>query len=198
MAFSNVKLIPLYGSVDMNLNATFLNRFKSMCSTMGIVEVEITSAVRKEYKGSFHYSGEAIDINSIKYSNGKKIFFHALNTGYVQSDDKKFFETLKSNLGDLLQEYISPAVIKTAGSNYRPNMYWSASKDDIKKALATKAKKGKYDSDIWHLDHLHLAIAKRFSKTEKVAATGGGLLLLGLGLGGYWYWRKNKNVLYLP
>jgi hypothetical protein len=198
MAFSNVKLIPLYGSVDMNLNATFLNRFKAMCSTMGIVEVEITSAVRKEYKGSFHYSGEAIDINSVKYSNGKKGFFHALNVGYNSNEDRKFFDAVKSNLGDLLQEYISPAIIKTAGSNSRNNIYWSAGKDDIKKALALKAKKGKYDSDIWHLDHLHFAIAKRFSKTEKVAATGGGLLLLGLGLGGYWYWRKNKNVLYLP
>jgi hypothetical protein len=196
MAFSNVKLIPLFGSVDMNLNATFLNRFKVMCSTMEIVEVEITSALRKEYKGSFHYSGEAIDINSIKYSDGRKVFFHALNSGYNSSEDRKFFEAVKSNLGDLLQEYISPAIIKTAGSNSHFNLYWSASKDDIKKALAIKAQKGKYNPDIWHLDHLHFAIAKRFSNTEKAA--GGGLLLLGLGLGGYWYWRKNKNVLYLP
>ena len=193
--FSNIKLIPVSNSVKLTgLNSTFLNRFKSVWSSLGIVEIEITSGVRKDFSKSFHFSGEALDIHSIKYSNGKKIFFHSLNSNYNSSDDRRFFDILKIKLGDMLQEYISPAIVKTSGSSSRYNIYWDADKKTIAQKLAVKSQKGKYDPDVWHLDHLHLAIAKRFTTKQKA---GGGLLLLGLGVAGYLYWRKKKNGLYL-
>lgn len=166
-----------------------MSKLKEVFSGLAITEVEITSGVRKDYKGSFHYSGEAIDIHSVKYSSGKKIYFHALNAGYNALDDGIFFNTLKSKFGDLLQEYISPAVIKTSGSDSRANKYRYSKAAEIQAALKTKSTKGKYDVDSWHLDHLHLAIAKRFSKKQIAAASGGGIVIIILGAAGYWYYK---------
>lgn len=186
-----VQLVPIFSGVNMNVNPDFLRRLKNAFEKLGIVRAEINDALRPNgFRYSFHTWGQAVDIHSVQYKNGKKIYFHALSSGYNADSDTAFYWALKSRLGNLLQEYISPAIVKTSGNRERNNKYRKSSRGEIQQALGKKSAAGKYDEDIWHLDHLHLAVAERLTLKQK-AAVGGGILLIAAA--GGWYWYKNQG-----
>jgi hypothetical protein len=180
MNHNGINYIPLSGSVVFNLKKEFLDTISSSFKSLNIYTVNVTDAFRRE-SGGHHGHGKAIDIHSVISNKGETVF-HALNASYNPDKDIDFFYQIKSKLGPSLLEYFSPGVIYKNGFQ-RPNRFLLSSKATIQSNLAKKGKS--YDEDIYHLDHLHLAVDSNSSSSF--------ILVLGLGVILFLAYRFNQK-----
>lgn len=148
----------------------FLSLFTEYCNKNGITEVYITSCYRPDAKGSYHYTGQAFDIHSIKYKTGKTIYFTVYGGLHKNVEDDIFFKSISSYFSKYLVEYITPARVFTRNTD-RMNKYRDYPQDK-KDAERKKLDTGiPYETDRNHLHHLHFAInpdlsAKVIRKTK--------------------------------
>lgn len=150
------------------IDPSFIKLLTDFFRVKRIVEVYVNSVHRenKPNESSYHGIGQAIDIHSIKYSDGELLSFYSAGEDYSVSQDDFLFREFSSWFVNYKIEYISPANILT-GYEEHNNIYRNYSKEQ-KKAVLAKIGTQNYSYEINrnHLDHLHLAINPNSFKSK--------------------------------
>lgn len=163
------------------IDNSFLKLLTDFFRVKKIVQVYVNSVHRenKPNENSYHGIGQAIDIHSIKYSDGELLSFFSAGDDYSVSQDDFLFREFTSWFMKYKIEYISPANILT-GYEEHENIYRNYSKEQKKTVLAKIGSQNySYEINRNHLDHLHLAINPN-SRNSKSRSS---LLILGLAAG---------------
>lgn len=152
------------------MDAVFLSEFYGFLKKLGVVELELNSTFRPNEKiNGSHAWGRALDINRMKYSSGKSIYFN-FKFGNLQNekDDENFYKEVLKHFGDKLYNYYSPALVRHATSKIAVNNTFRYSKTkiaDVTKAESIPASKRGWNES--HLNHLHIAIDMDGKMKEK-------------------------------